>query len=157
MAKLLNCAKWMAKLALSHLANVTGSLSCNGRHTGARSRQNVKVTCHQARVTYRGHIVVGAAAFGQQSVPNFPCKYRRTFAFVVCNLGHHIRRGNSWFAATNCTRSDWARFVITAENFWNATVGHLQTKMKKQIELSVWVLRLGLRMTGPVCKHKIYL
>jgi len=56
--------------------------------------------------TYTGNIVVGADSFGQESITNLPCKYRRTFSLVICNFVDDFESGDSRFAPSNCSWPD---------------------------------------------------
>lgn len=62
--------------------------------------------------THAWYVIVWTDAFLEQSIANFPCKYRWTFAFVLRYLRHHFGCSHSGLWATDCSRSDRTSLII---------------------------------------------
>jgi len=69
-------------------------------------------TCNLS--THARYVVVGTDAFLEQSVSDFPREYRRTLAFILRYLGHHLGRRHSGLGTANRPGPDRTRFVIPA-------------------------------------------
>jgi hypothetical protein len=72
--------------------------------------------------TYRGHVVVGAASLGQQSVPDLPGEYRRALAFVMRYFAHHVVGRDPRFTAADSARPYRSGLVIPAQYLRHTTI-----------------------------------
>lgn len=82
--------------------------------------------------TYAGYVIVGAHPLRQQSVPNFPGKYRGTLPLVLRYFADHFRRRYPRFASSDGSWSDGASLIISPQNLAHTPIGHLNGQQYTQ-------------------------
>lgn len=78
------------------------------------------------RDTYRGHIVVGADAFGQETISDFPGEDGRALPLKLGNFAHHVVGGYSWLASADGFGSNRTRLVVATQYLGDTTIADLQ-------------------------------
>lgn len=108
--------------------------------------------------THAGNVVLVANTLLQKTVPDFPGEDGRALALIVGDPVDDTGCRHSGLAPANRLRSDRAGFVVPAEDFADATVGHLQDARDvawpcagvSQLDDA---LSRGVRKGSPVDKH----
>ena len=62
--------------------------------------------------TYAWNIVVCANSFGQETIPDLPCKYWGTLPLVLSDTMDHTWCGHSWFTSAYSARPYRTRLVV---------------------------------------------